>query len=122
MEKENLINILECINKINAMEEKRMEKQKERVENELWGAVVNGRVEDVKKLIGYIEHIDRLSVFEFLVEHAAKHGHFEIVKYLVEHGAPNSVYDVQCASKYGHLDIVKYLVEHDAPINKAVLW
>src|SRR5205814_8712767 len=55
---------------------------------------------------------------------AARNGHLEVVKYLVEHGANiderNNARDktpLLAAAFDGHYDIVKYLVEHGANVN-----
>ncbi len=51
---------------------------------------------------------------------ASIHGHLEVIKYLVEHGADihaEDDYALRLAGLNGHLDILKYLVEHDADIH-----
>jgi len=55
-----------------------------------------------------------------LLSHAAKHGHADIVQYLIKSGAnvnlANQLYNtpLHLASENGHLDIVKLLVESDS--------
>jgi ankyrin repeat protein len=50
---------------------------------------------------------------------AAHNGHFEIVKYLVEHGAnihADNDYALRYAARNGHLEVVTCLVENGADI------
>ena len=51
---------------------------------------------------------------------AARNGHLDVIKYLVDHGANVNAEDDEAlilASKYGHLDVVEYLVDHGANIH-----
>ena len=57
---------------------------------------------------------------ESFLKKAAKHGHLEIVKYLVEHGVDihtQTDYALRFATEKGHLGIVKYLIENGADIH-----
>ena len=57
---------------------------------------------------------------------AAKNGHLNVVKYLVEEGADVNAHvmgdetPLIRAAWSGHLDVVKYLVEQGADVNKSV--
>ncbi|KAJ3335115.1 hypothetical protein HDU83_000620, partial [Entophlyctis luteolus] len=54
---------------------------------------------------------------------ASKHGQFEVVKWLVDHGANVNTENVNkwaplhIASSIGHLEVVKWLVDHGANVN-----
>ena len=55
---------------------------------------------------------------DYALIYSVNNGHFEIVKYLITHGAnDNNEYTLIESAKNGHLDIVKYLVEHGADIH-----
>jgi len=56
------------------------------------------------------------------VANAAKNGHLEFVKYLVENGAKIGDHAVGYASLYGHLDVVKYLIEKGATIGDSAVF
>lgn len=74
-------------------------------------------------------------IVKYLVEHgasigseelksAAKNGSLKIVKYLVEHGSNVNISEgmsLERAAENGHLDIVKYLVEQGSVINSDAL-
>ena len=61
--------------------------------------------------------------YETALMKALEYGYFEIVKYLVKHGADVNARDntnktaLMYASKWGQLEMVKCLVEHGADIN-----
>ena len=55
-----------------------------------------------------------------MLYYSAFNGDFEVVKYLVEHGADIHAYDdeaLRWSAASGHLKVVKYLVEHGANIH-----
>ena len=55
------------------------------------------------------------------MEEACKNGDIEVVKYLVEKGAPIDIGAIRSASGDCHLDIVKYLFEKGVPIDATVI-
>ena len=65
-----------------------------------------GDIDSVKKIVSVIP--DSKNFFPVSVRNAMENGHFEVVKFLVDNGAP---LDPTPAAEYGHLDILKYLVD-----------
>jgi hypothetical protein len=91
----------------------------------LWQAAFSGDLEGVKSAVGQGAAVDFKGQSGFTpLNAAARNGHLEIVKYLVEHGADIDKSDnsrdktpLLAASFKGHFDIVKYLVEKGAKVN-----
>ena len=56
-----------------------------------------------------------------LINYASANGHFEIVKWLRENGAPWDERAITHASKNGHFEIIKWLRENGAPWNEGAI-
>lgn len=94
-------------------------------DGQLWQAAYDGDLEGVKSAVTQGASINAKGKGGFSALLAAsRNGHFEVVKYLVEHGAEVDGRDnfrdktaLLAAAFDGHYDIVKYLHEHGASIN-----
>ncbi len=75
---------------------------------------INGRLDLVIIALKFDVNSDYIHI---AVREAARSGHLDVVKYLVEYGADlRSKYIIEFAREGGHSDVVKYLVEHGADI------
>jgi ankyrin repeat protein len=93
--------------------------------SELWNAAFNGNLATVESCVARGESVNATGPggFSALVA-ASRNGHFEVVKYLVEHGANieqasnnRDKTALLAAAFKGHLDIVGYLIEKGANVN-----
>ncbi|MEI4804073.1 ankyrin repeat domain-containing protein [Bacillus sp. FJAT-51639] len=88
-------------------------------------AIKLGDINEVKQLIGNdTEILNTMTLFGTWLHVAAKKGHLEIVKYLIEKGididAKGGTFDASAlnlAAGAGHLEIVKYLIEAGAELD-----
>lgn len=87
-------------------------------EDKLYLAAEDGDLENVKCYILQGADIDAADTDgNTPLVYAAKKGHIEIVRYLVNHSADVETYGGKAliyAAEYGHLGTVKYLVEYGA--------
>ena len=56
-----------------------------------------------------------------LLNGASEEGHIDIVKYLIDMGAPVTHYALARAVRHDHIDVVKLLIEHGAEVTPYVL-
>jgi Ankyrin repeats (3 copies) len=64
--------------------------------------------------IFYKEYRNRKYIFNDAMIYAAKGGHMEIVKLMIEKGATNFDWAIKYAAKGGHMEIVKLMIEKSA--------
>jgi ankyrin repeat protein len=94
-------------------------------DGQLWQAAYDGDLEGVKAAVAQGAGVNAKGKGGFSALLAAsRNGHFEVVKFLVEHGAEvderhnsREKTSLLAAAFDGHYDIVKYLHEHGASIN-----
>jgi len=82
--------------------------------SKLYEAIKNDDLESVKILL------QRGFYNDYPLRKAARYGHLEVVKYLLEQGADLHVdndYPLRKAARYGHLEVVKYLLEQGADLH-----
>jgi ankyrin repeat protein len=97
----------------------------QRPDNQVWQGAWDGNVEQVRSAVDKGANVNvrgKGGWAPLLV--AARNGHFDVVQYLVEHGADIEQSDnsrdktpLLAAAFKGHYDIVKYLVDKGAKVN-----
>jgi ankyrin repeat protein len=94
-------------------------------DHQLWYAAYDGRTDEVISAIEQGADVNYKGKGHFSpIVIAARNGHLDIVRYLVEHGARIDQRDnnrkksaLLAAAFKGHFDCVQYLVEHGANLN-----
>ncbi|WP_425495272.1 ankyrin repeat domain-containing protein [Paenibacillus tengchongensis] len=92
---------------------------------EIRNAIKDDDIQEVKRLIGYDKEIlNTMTAFGTWLHVAAKKGHLDIVKFLLEKGIDinkkGGTFDgsaLNLAAGEGHLEIVQYLLDHGAEID-----
>lgn len=96
----------------------------QRLELEFKTAVLHGKIDKVKELLGMRVYAEPNSIHEWNALIAASaNGHGEIVMLLLKHGSNVDSQDsfgntaLMYASRYGHLEIIKTLIGHGSVIS-----